>query len=83
MNSLNFYATCFQVDGQNSLPASASIPTLLIAVARPKISGAVSPASLPPAAKRLVISTISFSVVAKLFICYRKGFLSSTSYGFP
>ena len=46
-------------------PASASIPTLLIAVARPKISGVVRPASLPPAAKRLVISTISRSVVAK------------------
>ena len=47
-------------------PASASIPTLLMAVASPKISGAVSPASLPPAAKRLAIITMSFSVVAKL-----------------
>ena len=47
-------------------PASASIPTELIAVARPRISGAVRPANLPPAAKRLVISTMSRSVVAKL-----------------
>ena len=48
-------------------PASASIPTEDIAVARPRISWLVKPANVPEAAKRLAMLTMSDSVVAKLF----------------
>ena len=45
-------------------PASDSIPTELIAVAKASISGVVSPAILPLAANRVAIETTSDSVVA-------------------
>ena len=47
-------------------PASASIPTELIAVANPSISWLVRPASVPDDASLFVIMMMSDSVVAKL-----------------
>ena len=47
-------------------PASASMPTELIAVASARICASLMPASLPAEASLVAISSISLSVVAKL-----------------
>ena len=48
-------------------PASALIPTEVIAVANANISVSVNPATVPADAKRVAINAISSSCAAKLF----------------